>query len=390
MPRGRKAEVFQQLGAGSRSKLAVLVLVGALVVFGSTVTGIGIATAPAGANPVQDCNDLNKLIQRSETEIPIDQEQQDGWQARRSVFESDLHNATTDQEREAAKQGIDETTRYIKQLQRRIDHEELRVKLLYAQYLKEGCGDCIKPGPGTGPTAASLASAIERMSVSRKRSVCPPPTTPPAPIPPTPPSPTPPSLSPVTGSPYDPIGATYFGYDESQQPVTGSGFIPNELVTLSVDDNDVGTGTTDDNGNLAATITIPQEPDGSYTLTGTGEGGDQASADLWSGGSSFAYNVDASCDPDTDMWTVDTDWDGAGLDANATYSFAISTGDTFTAQTGSDGSFSTSFTEMNIQGGDTVTFEASGPYDGGTTDFGGVQSYGNFPDCSDSGGTGVA
>jgi len=194
------------------------------------------------------------------------------------------------------------------------------------------------------------------------------------------PSPPTPTLDNVEGAPNDPIGASCCGYNESQQPVTGSGFIRNESVTLSIEGNAVGSGTTDNEGNLATTITIPQEPDATYPLEAEGEGGDQATAELISTGSSFEDSTD-TCDSSTEMYTVDTNWDGAGLDADSTYTFTLSTGDSFTAQTDLDGAFSTSFTEM-VQAGDSPTADIMGPFDGGTGSINlGPFSYGDFPDC---------
>ena len=54
-------------------------------------------------------------------------------------------------------------------------------------------------------------------------------------------------------------------------------------------------------------------------------------------------------------------WDGAGLDANSTYVFTVSsTGDSFMARTDQDGAFPTSFTEM-IAAGDSPTGHGTGP-----------------------------
>lgn len=61
--------------------------------------------------------------------------------------------------------------------------------------------------------------------------------------------------------------------------VTGSGFQPNETVTLKLSPGGqvVGTATTDSTGNFTTTATFPASVKGSRLLTGTGSTGDSAS-----------------------------------------------------------------------------------------------------------------
>jgi hypothetical protein len=190
----------------------------------------------------------------------------------------------------------------------------------------------------------------------------------------------------VSGAPYNGIGATDYGYDTSVQPFIGSGFAPNENVVVTENDGgQIGQGVTDGDGNLSTTVTIPGQPDDTYTLTATGDSGDSAECSLGSGGTIWAVNS-GTCDPNTDVWTVNTDWEADGVDANGTYSFSISTGDVFTAQTDSTGHFDDSFTEM-IDGGTSPTWTLTGPYGGAVVTWGQPsQSYGGFPDCSNSNG----
>ena len=61
--------------------------------------------------------------------------------------------------------------------------------------------------------------------------------------------------------------------------VTGANWTPNSKVTLTMGGVELGTFTTDAEGNLSAVVTVPKDMKvGSYTLTGTGVDGETASA----------------------------------------------------------------------------------------------------------------
>ncbi|HEV7205819.1 MAG TPA: hypothetical protein VGN18_14510 [Jatrophihabitans sp.] len=62
--------------------------------------------------------------------------------------------------------------------------------------------------------------------------------------------------------------------------VTGSGFQPNEAVTLTVSGTTVGSAKTDSTGNFTTTATFPSSITGNKVLTGTGAGGDTASTQV--------------------------------------------------------------------------------------------------------------
>lgn len=64
--------------------------------------------------------------------------------------------------------------------------------------------------------------------------------------------------------------------------VTGSGFQPNETVTLTVTPGGqtVGSATSDSTGNFTTTVTFPSSVTGTHVLTGTGAGGDSASTQI--------------------------------------------------------------------------------------------------------------
>ena len=166
-----------------------------------------------------------------------------------------------------------------------------------------------------------------------------------------------PSLNPVYGDPYNAIAAAS-GENYRTKDVTGNGFAPNEDVVLTVEGSQVGGGTTDDDGDLTATLTVPTVPDGPYELDGTGQtAGDVATTTLtvsWD----LYYNSSDSCS--SDVWTEGDNWEAHGLDANSYYTIALSNGQQFEVETDATGSFTTSQT-LTIDGGTTQTFTFSGP-----------------------------
>lgn len=176
-----------------------------------------------------------------------------------------------------------------------------------------------------------------------------------------------PSLSNVNGAPSDPIGLT-FGYDASHPTVTGTGFAPNESITLTENGAVVGSGTADGQGNLSTTITVPQQPDGHYTLFASGKAANglpvAASSTLTSGGEIFVRGTAAHyCDATAGVWVYPTEWDGAGLDAGATYMFATSTGFSVTARASANGTFSGTF-NGTAPPNSSPTFTITGPMTG--------------------------
>ena len=168
-----------------------------------------------------------------------------------------------------------------------------------------------------------------------------------------------PTLNPVGGNPYNAIDVAVGGENWWTQDVTGSGFAPNEEVVLTVEGNEVGDGTTDDDGNLSTTLTVPTVPDGAYELDGTGQtAGDVASTTLNVGWDLYYQTASASCS--SDVWTESDNWEAHGLDANSYYTIALSNGQQFDVETDSTGSFTTTQT-LTIDGGTTQTFTFTGP-----------------------------
>jgi hypothetical protein len=174
-----------------------------------------------------------------------------------------------------------------------------------------------------------------------------------------------PMVDPVSGEPYNSIAAS-FGENYWTQPVTGSDFAPNEDVDLTVDGNNVGEGTTDDEGNLDTTLTVPTVPDGQYELLATGQtAGDTATTTLDVGWDIY-YEFTDSCSANT--WTINGSWEGDGLDASSFYTITLTNGQQTEAQSDSSGSFNAPFS-FTADGGTTQTFTFAGPFAGEATTF---------------------
>jgi hypothetical protein len=188
-----------------------------------------------------------------------------------------------------------------------------------------------------------------------------------------------PMINPVVGTPYNAIGAQCCGATGSVQPVTGSGFAPNEDVVLTVNDEQVGQGVSDDAGNLNTTLTVPHLTYGQHNLDATGQtAGDQATSTLGVGGSIY-YEWTESCTANT--WTVIFNWEGEGLDASSYYDLTISNGQQFETQSDSSGSFTDGPFTATIPGGTTQTYNATGPLGGVVITFGGAPYTESFGTC---------
>jgi hypothetical protein len=170
-----------------------------------------------------------------------------------------------------------------------------------------------------------------------------------------------PKVNAVSGSPYNSIDVNLGGQNFWTKSVTGSDFAPSENVDLTVDGNNVGQGTTDDEGNLTGTLTVPTVPDGKYELVATGQtAGDTATTTLTVGWDLY-YEYTDSCSANT--WTINGSWEGDGLDASSFYTLSLTNGQQTEAESDSSGSFNAPFS-FTADGGTTQTFTFTGPYAG--------------------------
>lgn len=172
-----------------------------------------------------------------------------------------------------------------------------------------------------------------------------------------------PKVTPVQGDPYNSIGAS-FGANDWTKSVTGSDFAPNESVDLTVNGDAVGNGTTDDEGNLTGTLTVPTVPDGDYELVATGQtAGDSATTTLGVGWDIY-FEYTSSCSGNVD--TLNGTWEGDGLDASSFYTLTLTNGQQTEAESDSSGSVSAPFS-FTADGGTSQTFTWAGPYGGQQT-----------------------
>jgi hypothetical protein len=175
----------------------------------------------------------------------------------------------------------------------------------------------------------------------------------------------PPSIQPVHGDPYNSVGASS-GANDWTESVTGANFAPNENVDLTVDGNQVGSGTTDGNGDLTGTLTVPTVPDGQYTLEATGQtAGDTATTTLTVAWDIYFEYTD-TCSGN--VWTLNGTWEVDGVDASSFYTMSITNGQQTEEESDSSGSLNAPFS-FTADGGTTQTFTWTGPYAGVQTTF---------------------